>query len=176
MFSKAQNCLTWNSRSFKQPCIVASLTDSKIIRFPYLICRLLCFLKSRISPQRVSGNSSVILLHVRKGSKKFLSMLVLVKGIFHIPPQAHTMFHARQQHIESFFDKLIVRNNTSLSILIPLGPFLMAGGRWKRVIFFFYWQFLREVNSSYSVIFWHKKSIFVKSLCWKSYFLFHAPE
>lgn len=149
-----------------------SLTDSKIIRFPYLICRLLCFLKSRISPQRVSGNSSVILLHVRKGSKKFLSMLVLVKGIFHIPPQAHTMFHARQQHIESFFDKLIVRNNTSLSILIPLGPFLMAGGRWKRVIFFFYWQFLREVNSSYSVIFWHKKSIFVKSLCWKSYFLF----
>lgn len=152
-----------------------SLTDSKIIRFPYLICRLLCFLKSRISPQRVSGNSSVILLHVRKGSKKF-SMLVLVKGIFHIPPQAHTMFHARQQHIESFFDKLIVRNNTSLSILIPLGPFLMAGGRWKRVIFFFYWQFLREVNSSYSVIFWHKKSIFVKSLCWKSYFLFHAPE
>lgn len=153
-----------------------SLTDSKIIRFPYLICRLLCFLKSRISPQRVSGNSSVILLHVRKGSKKFLSMLVLVKGIFHIPLQAHTMFHARQQHIESFFDKLIVRNNTSLSILIPLGPFLMAGGRWKRVIFFFYWQFLREVNSSYSVIFWHKKSIFVKSLCWKSYILFHAPE
>lgn len=47
--------------------------------------------------------------------------------ISRIPLKTHTMFHALQLHIESIFDKLIVRNNTSLSILICFRADLMAG-------------------------------------------------
>lgn len=47
--------------------------------------------------------------------------------------KAHAMFHARQLHIESIFDKLIVRNNTSLSLLICSRAGLIAGVRWNAV-------------------------------------------
>lgn len=47
--------------------------------------------------------------------------------------KTHTMFHARQLHIENIFDKLIVRNNTSLSILICSRAGLIAGVRWNAV-------------------------------------------
>ena len=43
--------------------------------------------------------------------------------------KAHAMFHARQLHIESIFDKFIVRNNTSLSLLIFSRDGLIAGVR-----------------------------------------------